>query len=105
MTKLTRIRLAAAAGLTGALVPLAIFAGPGLAHGSASAAQYQYAKKTICHHAGSHGKTVTIRIAAAAWKAHQRHGDTEGACSATLTATAKTHGHSHPNGKAKGHGK
>lgn len=40
------------------------------------------AKITICHHArGKKGtKHVTIRISERAWKAHQRHGDTRGAC-------------------------
>ena len=46
-------------------------------------------KVTICHHArGKKGavKHVTIRISRSAWKAHQRHGDSIGACS---TAAAK----------------
>jgi hypothetical protein len=39
-------------------------------------------KITICHHTkGKKGtKHVTIRINRSAWKAHQRHGDSLGAC-------------------------
>ena len=72
--------------------------GVGFAGGSITAAQYQYGKVTICHH--THSKKhpfVTITISQAAWPAHQRHGDTQGACPATQTTT----GH----GKGKGHGK
>jgi hypothetical protein len=45
-------------------------------------------KITICHHAfrAKSTKHVTIRIDRSAWKAHQRHGDSIGACN---TATAK----------------
>jgi hypothetical protein len=46
-------------------------------------------KITICHHArGKKGavKHVTIRINRSAWTAHQKHGDSVGACN---TATAK----------------
>jgi hypothetical protein len=46
-------------------------------------------KITICHHArGKSGavKHVTIRINRSAWTAHQKHGDSVGACN---TATAK----------------
>ena len=93
-----RVRLATAAVVTGALlVPLAVFTGAGFAK-SPSAAQYQY-KITICHH--THSKkhpTVTISISNKAWKAHQRHGDTMGACAAAASAK-------HNNGKAKGHSK
>jgi len=41
-------------------------------------------KITICHHARVKSgavKHVTIRISRSAWKAHQRHGDSIGACS------------------------
>jgi hypothetical protein len=43
---------------------------------------------TICHHTrGKQGtKHVTLRIARSAWSAHQRHGDSVGACT---TASAK----------------
>lgn len=45
-------------------------------------------KITICHHVFSKTKTkhVTLRISRSAWNAHQRHGDSLGACN---TATAK----------------
>jgi hypothetical protein len=45
-------------------------------------------KLTICHHTrGKKGtKHVTIRINRSAWNAHQRHGDSVGACN---TASAK----------------
>src|ERR671925_2140192 len=45
-------------------------------------------KITICHHVFRAKSTrhVTIRINRSAWKAHQRHGDSIGACN---TATAK----------------
>jgi hypothetical protein len=60
----------------------AVLAGIGFANSSTiSIAQYQYGKKTICHHTGSKKKPgVTITISENAWKAHQRHGDTEGPC-------------------------
>lgn len=76
-------------------------AGVGFAGGSSSAAQYQYGKVTICHH--THSKkhpTVTITISQRAWPAHQRHGDTLGAC----PAAAPTAGHGKDHGKGKGHG-
>jgi len=70
------------------LVPLAVFGGVGLAHGLPSASEYQYGpsggqygKMTICHHTHSKkNKQVTITISTSAWKAHQKHGDTQGAC-------------------------
>jgi hypothetical protein len=50
-------------------------------------------KITICHHTKhkSTGATkhVTIRINRSAWKAHQRHGDSLGAC--TTVAAKKFH--------------
>ena len=77
-----RIKITAATAVTAALlVPLAIFAGPGFAHGSPSAAQYQYhGKTTICHHASKHGKTHTITVSNSALKAHRKHHDTVGPC-------------------------
>lgn len=39
-------------------------------------------KMTICHHPGGDpNKKHTIEISSNAWPAHQKHGDTEGACS------------------------
>jgi hypothetical protein len=96
--RLTPLRVAATAIVSaGLLVPLAVFGGTGLAQ-TGSPAQAQY-KITICHH--THSKkhpTVTISISNKAWKAHQRHGDTMGACAAAASAK-------HNNGKAKGHSK
>lgn len=70
------------------LVPLAVFGGVGFARGLPSASEYeygpsggQYGKMTICHHTHSKkNKQVTITISSSAWRAHQRHGDTQGAC-------------------------
>jgi hypothetical protein len=48
-------------------------------------------KVTICHH--THSKKnpgVTITVNVHAWKAHQRHGDTVGACPAATTTTTTT---------------
>jgi len=93
-----RLRVAVAALVSvGLLVPLAAL-GAGTSGQTASAAQY---KIPICHH--THSKkhpTVTIRISNKAWPAHQRHGDTMGACP---TAKAK-HGNGHQNAdKGKSH--
>jgi hypothetical protein len=93
-----RLRVAVAALVSvGLLVPLAAL-GASTSGQTASAAQY---KITICHH--THSKkhpNVTIRISNKAWPAHQRHGDTMGACAA---AKAK-HGKGHQNAdKGKGH--
>src|SRR5690348_3208105 len=90
-TSARRLRVAVAALVSvGLLVPLAAL-GASTSGQTASAAQY---KITICHH--THSKKhpmVTIRISNKAWPAHQRHGDTMGAC-----PTAKgNHGKSHQN--------
>jgi uncharacterized membrane protein YgcG len=83
-----RIAAAAAAAIA-TVVAFASLGGVGMAHGRINLAQYQYGKKiTICHK----GKN-TITISQAAWPAHQRHGDTQGAC---------TNGHKKNNGKHKG---
>jgi hypothetical protein len=95
-----RIALGLGVIATSLLIATAIV-GVGFAGGSISAAQYQYGKITICHH--THSKKhpwVTIRISQRAWPAHQRHGDTEGACTAAQTNT-KSHGKG--KGHAKGH--
>ena len=95
-----RLRVVVAALVSvGLLVPLAAL-GAGTSGQSASAAQY---KITICHH--THSKkhpTVTIRISNKAWPAHQRHGDTMGACAKPKKAE---HGKSHQQGKSHDHGK
>jgi hypothetical protein len=127
MTK-TKLRYAGAAAVSGALlVPLTVFGGTGFAK-SASSAQYQY-RITICHHTHSQKHpTVTIGVSSSAWKAHQKHHDTMGACppppaaaTAATAATLTSHGsdntpapNSHANskateaasnGKANGHNK
>jgi hypothetical protein len=82
-----RLRRMGAAALTvmGAVAVFAALGGIGLASGVISAAQYQYGggKVTICHK----GKTITV--SQKAWPAHQRHGDTLGACA---TSGKKDHG-------------
>jgi hypothetical protein len=78
--------LVAALVSVGLLVPLAAL-GAGPSGQTPSAAQY---KITICHH--THSKkhpTVTIRISNKAWPAHQRHGDTMGACTTAKAKHAK----------------
>jgi hypothetical protein len=65
-------------------VAAVVLAGLALAgNGGPSVAQYGYGpagkaygktKITICH------KGKTLRVAAPAWKGHQKHGDTLGAC-------------------------
>ena len=71
------------------LVPLAFYGGTGFAKNT-SAAQYQY-KLTICHHTGSKKHPMhTISVSNRAWPAHQRHGDTMGACPPATTTTSTT---------------
>jgi hypothetical protein len=83
------------AAVTAALVvPLGVFGAPALARSADSApSQYQY-KITICHH--THSKkhpTHTITVSVNAWKAHQKHGDTLGACVAAAPTTTSTTKH------------
>jgi hypothetical protein len=74
-------RVVAAVVIAAAVVLVfAALGGVGLAQTTSSAAQYQYGMVAICHHAGPHGKTVGITVAAAAVPAHLRHGDTMGPC-------------------------
>ncbi len=114
----------AVVAVSGALA--AGLAGIGFAGSSISLAQYQYGKKTICHHTKSaKNPTVTITISEKAWPAHQKHGDTPGACATpnkgkgkgkgknkppvttttTTTTTAATPGPPPDKGKGKGKGK
>src|SRR5436190_5167372 len=92
-----RLRVVVAALVSvGLLVPLAAL-GAGTSGQTASAAQY---KITICHH--THSKkhpTVTIRVSNKAWPAHQRHGDTMGACATAKAKHGKGH-HGHHNGQS-----
>ena len=102
-----RLRVVVAALVSvGLLVPLAAL-GASTSGQTASAAQY---KITICHH--THSKkhpNVTIRISNKAWPAHQRHGDTMGACATAKAKHGKSNqgadkGTSHENGnKGKSH--
>jgi len=100
-----RLRVVVAALVSvGLLVPLAAL-GAGTSGQTASAAQY---KITICHH--THSKkhpTVTIRISNKAWPAHQRHGDTMGACATTKAKHGKGHhnGQSHQSHQKSDNGK
>ena len=67
------------------VVAFASLGGVGLAKSAIGLAQYQYGKKvTICHK-GKHTITVSVN----AWAAHQRHGDTLGACAGTTAKTNK----------------
>jgi hypothetical protein len=94
-----RTRLAAGLGIVAVSLLIATaIVGVGFAGGSISAAQYQYGKVTICHH--THSKkhpTVTITISQRAWPAHQRHGDTQGACPPPAPSTNGHHGHGKGN--------
>lgn len=82
--------------IAASLVLATLVVGVGFAGGSITAAQYQYGKVTICHH--THSKkhpTVTITISQNAWPAHQRHGDTMGACAPAAGTNGHGHGHGH----------
>jgi hypothetical protein len=98
-----RLRVVVAALVSvGLLVPLAAL-GAGTSGQTASAAQY---KITICHH--THSKkhpTVTIRVSNKAWPAHQRHGDTMGACATPKKAKHAKHAKAHQQGKSHDQGK
>lgn len=50
--------------------------GAGLAQSAISLVQYQYGKKVLICHKGKQ----SIKISTRSWRAHKRHGDTEGAC-------------------------
>ena len=77
MAQLTLVATLVAATM---LLLFGVVAGFGSVGGSASAAQYQYGKVTICHVAGQSGNRVTIEVAASAVPAHLDHGDRLGAC-------------------------
>jgi hypothetical protein len=70
-----------------AVVAFAALGGVGLAKSAIGLAQYQYGKKvTICHK-GKNTMTLSVR----AWPAHQRHGDTLGACTASHKSNKGKH--------------
>jgi hypothetical protein len=112
-TRRTRVLLGGTVAIV-ALAAAGVLGGMGFAKSSVSAAQAQYGKIVICHH--THSKKhpqVTITIAQSAWKAHQKHGDTLGACITTTTTTATTtssttttasHGNSGTHGNSGVHG-
>ena len=94
------------------LVPLAVFGGVGFAKGMPSASEYeygpsggQYGKVTICHH--THSKKhpfVTITVSQSALRAHQKHGDTPGACPASGQSVSTTSGKSGAHANSGSHG-
>ena len=84
--------IAAGAAAVAALFAFAALGGVGVGQSAIGAAQYKAAKVTICHKAGPSGKRVTISVSANAWPAHQRHGDTLGACSQSATQSSKDKG-------------
>jgi hypothetical protein len=93
--------IAAGAAAVAALFAFAALGGVGVGQSAIGAAQYKAPKITICHKAGPKGKRVTLSVSANAWPAHQRHGDTLGACPQTQTSTQSSKG----KGKGKGKGK
>ena len=104
-----RVGAAAAASLAAAGI-IGSFAAVGFAGGAGPAAGQQYGdnKVTICHHAGGKRATkhVTIRVSRSAVSAHQRHGDTLGACASKVNRLRHaTKGHVnkfHKQAKAQG---
>jgi hypothetical protein len=88
--------IAAGAAAVAALFAFAALGGVGVGQSAIGAAQYKASKVTICHKAGPNGKRVTLSISANAWPAHQRHGDTLGACTQSATQSSQ--------GKGKGKG-
>jgi hypothetical protein len=95
--------IAAGAAAVAALFAFAALGGVGVGQSAIGAAQYKAPKVTICHKAGPKGKRVTLSVSANAWPAHQRHGDTLGACSQqSSTQQSSTQG---SKGKGKGKGK
>jgi hypothetical protein len=59
-----------------------------------AASQYGPSKITICHHTRSLKKpVVTLKISTSAWKAHRKHGDTLGRCTAAQIKKAKKIAH------------
>ena len=90
--------IAAGAATVAALFAFAALGGVGVGQSAIGMAQYKAPKIQICHKAGPNGKRVTLKVSANAWPAHQRHGDTLGACPAATGAQNKG------NGKGKGNG-
>ena len=95
--------IAAGAAAVAALFAFAALGGVGVGQSAIGVAQYKAPKITICHKAGPNGKRVTLKVSANAWPAHQRHGDTLGACQPN-PAGAQSQGNGKGNGKGKGNG-
>jgi hypothetical protein len=107
-----RWKPAAAVAVTAAFfLPLLVFGGPAFAHTGAAASEYEYSgssqyqyRMLICHH--THSKKHPyhqITISSRAWKAHARHGDTQGACPTAAGHESKKH-HGSRNQHANTHG-
>jgi hypothetical protein len=70
------------------LAAAGVLGGVGFAKNSGSVTQAQYGKTTICHK--THSKKnpfVTITVSPSAVPAHEKHGDTIGACETTKKKT------------------
>ena len=110
LKRANRRALGAAAVTTALLVPLGVFGAPALARSADAAAQSQYGpsqyqyKITICHHTHSKKHPMhTIRVSVNSWKAHQKHGDTLGACPpATATSSASSNANHGKSGENHG---
>jgi len=77
-----------------ALAGLSFAAGNSPTAAKSPAANQYGGKITICHHTKSlKNPVVTIKIAPSAWPAHQKHGDTMGACTAQQIKHAKKVAH------------
>jgi hypothetical protein len=95
--------IAAGAAAVAALFAFAALGGVGVGQSAIGVAQYKAPKIQICHKAGPNGKRVTLNVSANAWPAHQRHGDTLGACG-PAAAGAQNKGKGKGNGQGKGNG-
>jgi hypothetical protein len=94
--------IAAGAAAVAALFAFAALGGVGVGQSAIGMAQYKAPKIQICHKAGPNGKRVTLKVSANAWPAHQRHGDTLGACGPAAAGAQKGNGKG--NGQGKGNG-
>jgi hypothetical protein len=78
----------------GAFAAVSIASGGGLGHGTTTGlTSTTGGKVTICHRTGSKKKPFhTITVAVPAVRAHLKHGDVLGPCTATTVAAMKKHG-------------
>jgi hypothetical protein len=82
--------VAIAIALAVALAGISFAAGSSPTAGSAAQAQYGPKKVVICHHTKSKKKPlVSIAVPVSAVKAHKKHGDTVGRCTAKQIKRAK----------------